>query len=134
MKNVEILLSSHFTLQHLAKMLTRKGTHIPFIEEEKHVRVPKPPTMETRASSLIPIIDEPLVEELTGNRLPLSKEVFSHFFFLHCTKKMVLHKAKREAVKSASSFWEKISITPKKIDNGVMMLTRLPGMNEHIDK
>ena len=65
MKNIEILLSSHFTLQHLAKMLTRKGTHIPFIEEEKHVRVPKPPTMETRASSLIPIIDEPLVEELT---------------------------------------------------------------------
>ena len=36
---------------------------------------------------------------------------------------MTLKEAKRAAVKAASTFWEAVSITPKRIDNGISMLT-----------
>ena len=103
----------------------RQGTQIPFVEEVREERAPPTPKVETRKSSLIPLIDEPVLEKLVGSRLPIGKEVFSHFFYLHKIEKMVLRKAKRAAVKAAASFWERVSITPKGLKNGVRMLSRL---------
>ena len=106
-------------------METRRGTKIPFIEEVREPRAPPKPKVETRTSSLIPLIDEPYVKELTGSRLPLCVEVFCHFFYLHMSQKMGLKEAKRVTVKAVTNFWELISITPKTLDNGICMLTRL---------
>ena len=106
-------------------MEMRSGNEIPFLEEEKDERAPPLPKVETRASSLIPLLEEPFLEKLGGSRLPLCIEVFSHFFFLHKTAKMPMETAKRSAVKAATSFWELVSITPKSMSNGVQMLTRL---------
>ena len=39
-------------------MLTRNGKTVPFVEEERKERILTPPKIETRASSLIPLIDE----------------------------------------------------------------------------
>ena len=106
-------------------METRRGTKIPFVEEVKEPRQPPKPRIETRAATLIPLLDEPFVEELTGSRLPKCMEVFALFFYLHTTRKMVLRAAKRAAVKKAAKFWEIVSITPKRIDNGINMLTKM---------
>ena len=106
-------------------METRSGNVVPFVEEQKNERVPKPPTKDTRSNSVIPIIEEAVVEKLTGSRLPTRLEVFAHFFYLHKNKKETLQNSKREAIKAAASFWEKVSIAPKTIKNGVRMLTRI---------
>ena len=39
------------------------------------------------------------------------------------TERMTLKEAKHAAVKAASTFWEAVSITPKRIENGIAMLT-----------
>ena len=95
------------------------------VEEERKERILNPPKIETRAYSLIPLIEEPMVEELIGARLPLALDVFFAFFSLHSTKKLVLPTAKRVAIKATYKSWELISITLKKIDNEIWMLTSL---------
>ena len=104
-------------------METRAGKVIPFIEQEKAISVPKPPTIETRQSCLIPILEEPSLEELIGSRLPTEEDVFLHYFFLKKTMKNSV--AKRKAVKAAEKIWESISLKPKATKNGLVILNRL---------
>ena len=62
-------------------METRSGNTVPFIEEIKEPRVPKPPKLKTRSAAVVPLTGEPLLSELKGARLPTKNEVFSHFVF-----------------------------------------------------
>ena len=106
-------------------METRSGATIPFVEEVKEPRVAKPPKVETRSAAVVPLTGDPLLAELTGSRLPTKNEVFCHFFYLLKIEKMTAQNAKRAAVKAASTFWELVAITPKRIDNGIAMLTAM---------
>ena len=106
-------------------METRSGNLVPFVEHEPKERAPPLPKIQTRNASLIPIIEEPMLDQLNSSRLPTRLEVFSHLFYLQKTQNLTVKRAQREAVKAASSVWELVSIAPKTIFNGIRMLTRI---------
>jgi len=66
-----------------------------------------------------------LNEDLLLYPYPMMKWIAVSRRAVHKSQKFTHNIAKREAVKAASSFLESVSITPKKIDHGVKMLTRI---------
>ena len=106
-------------------MQTRTGSVISFKDQSRERKEARPPKIETRTTSLIPLIDLPYLSQLTGSRLPEKGDVFAHFFFLHKIEKIEVSKAMRSAVQAAGSFWDKVGITTKWINNGVSTLMRV---------